>query len=398
MAKAKKYLVHFSLVVASITFLLLLIEIGVRLYWSFSPEKPANAAELFERLAKNKWATALILSDDIGGLHAAIDPYVGFVVKGGAWGVNNISLNGPDFPLKKDPEALNILLMGGSVAHLLGMSKHLERQLQAKTSQKVRLLIDANGGWIYPQYFNIFTMHAANIDAVITLEGFNEITNFLSMYSTFHELYLYANAFGERFFLDSTLAIFVFNAAKSIIARWPWLKKSYLAYEIHSRICFTIQNFIAANTELDRNGLIKRTRYPDSFSEQEALDLKFLEYQNYWRMTDAIAAQHKIKVYHFLQPIPSIAKETTPKELRAITAYTSGKIDRFTNMYKRIKSSLLELRREGIFVEDLADVFQEVKGDIYMDHIHTFEQGNILLAKRIASRIKLPTAARARAK
>ncbi len=97
-------------------------------------------------------------------------------------GFNNVGLFGPDFPMLRDNDKFVILFTGGSVAsqfvepHDDG-SKYLEDILNRRydfNGREVLILNGADGAWKQPQQLIIMSLYSDVIDAVVTLDGFNE--------------------------------------------------------------------------------------------------------------------------------------------------------------------------------------------------------------------------------
>ena len=110
-------------------------------------------------------------------------PYLAFVHrKDRGIAVNNIGLMGRDFPYIKDPNKFVILFTGGSVAnqfvnHIYEDIPYLEYLLKQTFDFDGKEVVVLNGGdgvWKQPQQTILFTLFADVIDAVITLDGFNE--------------------------------------------------------------------------------------------------------------------------------------------------------------------------------------------------------------------------------
>ena len=115
-------------------------------------------------------------------------PYVAFVHHanppcGMPW-VNNVGLFGDDFTVSKRPDRYVVLLTGGSVASQLGQNakppapRYFEEELNNKyvspNGKPFLVLNGGDGAWKQPQSFILFSLYATSVDAVVTLDGFNE--------------------------------------------------------------------------------------------------------------------------------------------------------------------------------------------------------------------------------
>src|SRR5262245_42089841 len=115
-------------------------------------------------------------------------PYLGFVHHKnppcGIGNVNNIGLWGIDFPSERAADAYVVLLTGGSVAAQLGqiqgppaprfLELALNERFRSPNGKPFRVLNGATGAWKQPQQTVLLLLFADAIDAVVTLDGFNE--------------------------------------------------------------------------------------------------------------------------------------------------------------------------------------------------------------------------------
>jgi hypothetical protein len=114
-------------------------------------------------------------------------PYLGFVHHGnppcGLPAINNIGLFGPGLPSERRTDRFVVLVTGGSVSAQLMSSGPsgtpylqaiLERDYVSPTGQPFLLLNGGDGGWHQPQQAILFLLYADAVNAVVTLDGFNE--------------------------------------------------------------------------------------------------------------------------------------------------------------------------------------------------------------------------------
>ena len=119
-------------------------------------------------------------------------PYLAFVHHDnppcGLHYVNKIGLFGDDFPVVKRTDRYVILLTGGSVASQMAQNwrppapHYLEEELNKKyvspNGKPFEVLNGGDGAWKEPQAFILFSLYATSVDAVVTLDGFNEYYSF----------------------------------------------------------------------------------------------------------------------------------------------------------------------------------------------------------------------------
>ena len=116
-------------------------------------------------------------------------PYLGFVHHRNppCWmaSINNVGLFNDDFPLQRSADHYVILLTGGSVAAQLGQidrppaPKFLELALNAEVRSTERgsfkVLNGGGGAWKQPQQAILMLLNVQTVDAVVTLDGYNEL-------------------------------------------------------------------------------------------------------------------------------------------------------------------------------------------------------------------------------
>ncbi len=110
-------------------------------------------------------------------------PYLGWVhhanLPCGLPNTNSIGLYGQEVPWKRRDDRFVVLLTGGSVASQLGRITQgsLQELLNQNYSEYGKRFIVINGAiedWKQPQQLILFAMYANGVDAIITLDGYNE--------------------------------------------------------------------------------------------------------------------------------------------------------------------------------------------------------------------------------
>src|SRR5579864_592744 len=146
------------------------------------------ADELFQR-TQNTYVRDLTRGKDCRYVDTLYPhPYVAFVHHGnppcGLANINNVGLFNDDFPTVKRTDRYTILLVGGSVASQMAQNwgppapHYLELALNkgyVSPNGKPFLVLDGgDGAWKEPQSFILFSLYASSVDAVVTLDGYNE--------------------------------------------------------------------------------------------------------------------------------------------------------------------------------------------------------------------------------
>ncbi len=334
-------------------------------------------------------------------------PYVAFVHHGdppcGAKNTNNIGLYGPDFPTQKRMDRYVVLLTGGSVAAAVGQSnlksprfleEALNRRYLSPNGKPFLVLTGAEGGWKEPQQFILFSLYAPLIDAVVSLDGYNEYILFGPTAKMALEQKLSLDAPNSQFvavnplfrgdFSDLAMGWMIARAARAIESS-ALLSRSHAAYLLYRALMGQAHRWDVMQYDrgvrMDTMFGLPKEMLGDSdkiFAEQ------LRRYQSYKISTAAVAAAHGVKSACFLAPIPSWGKTLSDEEKKHVgdTAYLGR--------YRELVADMMTLRRRGLAMFDLGDVFKDVKGTIYDDHIHCViaadgtSRGYELMAARMA--------------
>ena len=151
--------------------------------WRYTP-----AAELFQR-TQNTYVRDLTRNSKCRYVDTLYPhPYLAFVHHGnppcGLPNVNNIGLLNADFPTLKPADKFVVLVTGGSVASQLVQNweapakRYLEDELNQRfvspNGKPFLVLNGGDGAWKQPQQAILTAMYATSIDAVVTVDGYNE--------------------------------------------------------------------------------------------------------------------------------------------------------------------------------------------------------------------------------
>jgi hypothetical protein len=328
-------------------------------------------------------------------------PYLAFVHHGNppcGIAANNVGLFGRDFPAERDPDRFTILLTGGSVAAQLSgaalsltppnnLERLLNERYESPGGARFQVLNGADGAWKEPQQTILFLLHAQAVDAVVTLDGYND------------QLSLAA---GTRFEAPSTnfLAVnpWLETGPRKLLGVWlygaiyrhsqtNWLTShSYAAYGLTRTAREAIRLWAEREPPAARRTTIDSIfSFPNEWDPAKRYQWNLEEYRKYMRMIDAVAARLGVRAAHFIQPVPAIGKPLAPEEARVV-----GDLS-YTDSYARMTAALIALNGEGIPVFSLLDVFSGVREPIYADHIHCIidpktgeSRGYRMMAERMA--------------
>ena len=357
-----------------------------------------SARELFQGL-RNTYIEDITRSSDCRYIDTLFPhPYLAFVHHGvppcGSANVNNVGLHGGvDFPFVRLPDRYVILLTGGSVAAQLGQlqvlePRFLEEELNARfisPSGKPFLVLNGGAGaWKQPQQMILFSLYAEVIDAVVTLDGYNEQYAFEPGAPRFE--------YPANNFLEIN-PIVAKDGFSGLVTSWwkaraaGWLSTGVLA---NSHAAFLLASTLANSANLSNRDDAKRFGSMMAISPsvvaspEDHFSWQLMQYAKYIRIMDAIAKEFGIRAMFFLQPVPAVGKELTDEEKRGTPDIAYGL------RYQRIAEGLERLRDGGIEVRGLLNLFEGEKDKIYADDIHPYRvhggesRGYRMIANRMA--------------
>jgi len=315
-------------------------------------------------------------------------------------GPNNAGFCGPDFPDEKNADRYVILLTGGSVASSFGQMfkggpRFLEESLNANyispNGKKFLVLNGAMGGWKQPQQTIMFLFYAPIVDALVTLDGFNESSHFdhlewrfeLPMLDFWRVNPLIEH--GSERLMASWVNGNIYN-----FSRKNWLlSRSHYGYFMAKSIREAIRLLMKKMTE-EKGQDFSRSLFklPNNWSREKCIEMFLERYKTYFRYMNYIAEKMNIKTAHFIQPAPAISKPLTQEEIEVV-----GDLG-YKDRYLRLVNEMLALRNERIPMHSMLHILENVTETIYRDPIHFWENvesgespGNKILGQKMAEAI-----------
>ncbi len=323
-------------------------------------------------------------------------PYLGFVYRGD--NVNNVGLFGRDVPFEKSPKEFLLMIAGSSVASQFAQQntngvKYLEDILNSRYDfggRKVVVLNGGGGGWKYPQQAILFMMYANVLDAVITLDGFNEQYAFNG---SSLRLEMPPNGFMEmnplaKGSVDSFLGAYICNKIYFMTRDTPLLSHSHLYWLVSHMTRNIIERQVTKNDKGNKYStqIQKLFELPASWDYEKIYNFNMGLYKDYIMAVDALAVRKGIKRAFFMQAVPALGKDLTPEELK-----NAGDLS-YKKTYERMEKDLLSLNQQNIPVISLVDVFADCKETIYADHGHckvygpnSESKGYQIMAEKVAA-------------
>ena len=324
-------------------------------------------------------------------------PYLGWVHHAnppcGLPNINSIGFYGQAFPWKRREDKFVVLLTGGSVASQLGRLTQgsLQELLNQNYSEYGKRFVVLNGAieaWKQPQQLILFAMYANLVDAVVTLDGYNEFfmprvpTNSGRLEIPWKLSFDVVNRFSAS--SNTAVAATWFNGQVYRLTRDNWIishSKSlyFLSQLLRRHVASYVENDSSMNdtslTSID--GIFA---FPKQWDDRTRKRWNLEQYANYIRMINGIAYRMKVPAIHFLQPVPAIGKALTKEEKMVV-----GDIS-YASEYNEMVQQLLQLRDEGIVVFSLLELYKDYTGSLYYDNVHQRldSEGYRLMAARIA--------------
>ena len=278
---------------------------------------------------------------------------------------------GPSIPLKNDDKTFDILLTGGSVAAYLGqlyvggpkyLEESLNRKYQPPVGTRFRVFNGANGAWAQPQQMIMTLLYGRGVDALVSLEGFNEHWAFARKRridqptNTFFQLAARSTDATVVFYGDlaTDLTHFMNN---------NWLtRNSYFLYGIYDIVILLVKQ------KMEESGRVAKLKssfgFDEGMGQLERHRWNLEQYQTYVLTIKDFADRNNLQHALFIQPVPRIGKTLTNEEQRRIGSVT------YEPIYLEIVEHLMALQNQGVNVRGLLYVFEDVTESIYGDIIH----------------------------
>ncbi len=330
-------------------------------------------------------------------------PYLAFVHHDippcGLKRISNVGLTGDDLPSVKRNDRYVILLTGGSVAAQLGQveprpaPRYLEDELNAHyvspTGKPFQVINGGAGAWKQPQQLILFALYSNVVDAVVTLDGYNEVLMMRDDQTQRLEMpalnFLEVNPIAAQDGFGNVVVAWMAGRIAGAIGHHGVLGHSHAAYLFVK----AVERSVKGGGQFRSEGTVVFGRMFEIPAELRSgplavMNFQLAQYRRYISLMSLIAREEGVKSMFFLQPVPAIGKELTDSERQVNRDLWYG------GPYREVVRRLGELRQEGIAVVDILDVFVEEKGTIYADDVHPYRapggesRGYRLIAARMA--------------
>jgi len=333
-------------------------------------------------------------------------PYLGYVrhsiPPSGIQFINTEGFFGHRFAGVKEEGVFRVMITGGSVATGYGAQRVdknlLERDLNARyrsgAIKRFEVMNRAHGAWKQPQQLINFMLHAHEVDALITLDGYNEAHHIWNRHglSMDHPSDNYYTGMQVNYGRPiQTLALRVDGWLRELLFTNPIARRSQLCYFVITRLRAAAQE--RANDPNDpivgkvmgfSKGMLA---LPNDWDIEKKREYNIQAYKRYTYDTYVIAKAHGVKSLHLLQPTAYHRKTLSEKERASLERQPKNSFN--VDLYLKVIGEVMKLRELGVPVYDLTDVFEEAgAADIYGDPVHFNDAGMEILEKRVLQLIE----------
>lgn len=319
-------------------------------------------------------------------------PYFGTVYRSEEK-VNNLGFtDAHDFPYQKKWNEFVVAIFGGSVAHNFAVdaaeefAELLRKNNPGLGDKKVVVLNMAIHAFKQPQQFIVSSFFHPSIDLSINIDGFNEFREgspeypieypsnadyfLVSSRDRAREVYYSGLLYDLQGFLDKLpLWISPLAYSQSYHRLWSLAQRGlgYLIYDV----------------------ILERT-HPKSSKPFPLMIDRFHVWRRWTLDQSRFLATGKVPAYFFIQPNQYVPDSKVLTEKEKSEAYT-GEDSGLAAWYKLLQDEVPELRRKGVRIFDLSQVYRETIDTVYIDNCcHVNKLGNLIMARAIAKEVRIP--------
>lgn len=413
--------VFFTTAIAGIAYLaieFLALGIYVVLFgkmFSFSEINEYRSTVIEQSRTDNRY-----FADFANDSYLTLHPFLGFVYNPRFYEndplMTDYGFRGEVDPLvaSRDPNIAIIGLTGGSVSEK--MFRHSRNILHEKLStlpqfQNRKLAIIMLGREVYNQPQQLiaviyYLMQGGRLDILVNLDGFNEVRNGYmnhqqGVYTAYPQAYIWKQMFATAQIPDSSLKLgkvmlwkqirYVIANASRHVSYSISLSSFWRILDIYIQHCMVnAEKKLTVSTEKIEPYFIVGPKVQQNMSSDEVAE----EIANMWERSSLqlnyLARANGFRYYHFLQPNQYL-KDSKPLNLEEKSnAYNpEGEDARGVFIgYPKLMARVPSLRKHGVDIHDLTDIFRNSTETIYEDSCcHVNQRGNDMLAEALGDYI-----------
>jgi hypothetical protein len=318
----------------------------------------------------------------------------------------NISLGRSGYSIENNlrNEPLVIGIFGGSFAEMITASanEYLEHKVKAIFPNKTPIIMNfAVGGHALPQSAFIYIYFKELFDVVIFIDGLNELWNYVGNNKAgFPPEYAKAAHYTYKISRQELTPIQFQHTAEIIslkrqldtitsISLLPIMRQSVVVHYTWRALNSLWSRRVSAISRDIEKSYESKKRVFATEEDNTILDYAAHRWRSYHNLIHSLASAQGILAIHALQPNPFVpdSKTLTPEEKNLIeNSYPIR--DYVVNGYPKLQSKISNLRRQGVIVEDLTDIFKVINTPIWLDAAHPNEEGARLIMDKIVELIR----------
>lgn len=302
-----------------------------------------------------------------------------------------------DIPYQRSPELYTVMITGGSVASQVAhgsgddarpfnwLEDELNSRFQSPNGRPFRVVSGAMGGWRMPTQITTVAMFGSQVDAVISIDGYNEMSNVMADKPLDRpDAWTWYAVQSPASGVVTIELMKVLKYVRIAISSTPVLRDSKVLFGAFEGILSLLGDgnvAVIGETEQFR----QQFSYPQEWPNEEVEKANILKWQNYILSLRGASESMGLKFAHFIQPIPNLEKSLTEDELKRAHWITGERY------LRSIVHPAEALKKRGVPVVSLTGIFRDIKDTIYNDEIHCAydefgdNRGYRLMSKAIAT-------------
>lgn len=144
----------------------------------------------------------------------------------------------------------------------------------------------------------------------------------------------------------------------------------------------------ALSREIEKSYESKK-RFFATEEDDPILDYAAHRWRSYHNLVQYLSSNDGILAIHVLQPNPFVpdSKILTPEE-KSLVENSYPVKDYVVNGYPKLQAEISNLRKHGVIVADLTDIFKTIDTSIWLDAAHANEKGSRLIMDKIVELIR----------
>ena len=317
----------------------------------------------------------------------------------GFWTSYDISLQDAVYTISNADrrELVVVGIFGGSFAGGIGNQRaYLERRIAELFPNKKPVVMNFGvGGHALPQSALIYIYFKELFDVAVFIDGLNELWNYVEnnragvppeYAKAVHYIYKLSREELTPHQFERTSTIVSLKKRIAYLTRFsliPVLRQSLLVHYIWK----VLEGYWSTRIADTSREIVQSYEGRPRFFEQDdevILAHAARQWAKYHRLVHQLATADGVLSIHLLQPNPFVpgSKRLTPEEKYRVENSFPVK-SYVVNGYPKLKEQLLQLRAEGLIVEDLSYAFQSSDIMVWNDSAHLNDMGKRVITDKL---------------